>query len=183
MSPEYSWFNALTDTAPQLESATYRFRPSTGAVNIVDDSLVQPNGIAISPSGTTLYISDTGATNGPIDASVGSRGAVFNATGKRSIYAFTISDRGTSLLNKRPIYLSQDQNPDGLKVARNGYVVTGAGRGVDVIDEDGTLLVRVQTNFVVQNFAWTGKDLKTLWLMGNGGVAKVEWDLQGQDLK
>lgn len=68
-------------------------------------------------------------------------------------------------------------------MAQNGYVVTGAGAGIDVIDEDGTLLVRVQTNFLVQNFAWTGKDLKTLWLMGNGGVAKVEWDLQGQELK
>ncbi|MCJ1424161.1 hypothetical protein MMC29_002048 [Sticta canariensis] len=181
--PQYSWMNALTDTAPQLESATYRFRPSTGAVNIVDDSLVQPNGIAISPSGTTLYISDTGASNGPIDASVGSQGSVFNATGKRIIYAFTVSDRGTSLLNKRPLYLSQDLAPDGLKVAQNGYVVTGAGAGIDVIDEDGTLLVRVQANFPVQNFAWTGKDLKTLWLMGNGGVAKVEWDLQGQELK
>jgi hypothetical protein len=28
---EYSWFNALTDTAPQLPVASYRFRPSTGA--------------------------------------------------------------------------------------------------------------------------------------------------------
>lgn len=181
--PQYSWFNALTDTAPQFESATYRFRPSTGAVNLVEDSLIQPNGIAISPSGKTLYISDTGATNGPILASIGPQGSSFNATGKRTIYAYTICDKGTSLLNKRPIYLSPDGVPDGLKVAQNGYVVTAAGAGVDVLDEDGTRLVRVQTNFVVQNFAWTGKDLKTLWLFGEGGIGKVEWNLQGQELK
>ncbi len=54
--PQYSWFNALTDTAPQLESATYRFRPSTGMVSVVDDSLEQPNGIAISPCGETVYV-------------------------------------------------------------------------------------------------------------------------------
>lgn len=62
-------------------------------------------------------------------------------------------------------------------------MVTGAGEGVDVLDEDGTLLVRVQTNFTLQNFKWTGKDLETLWLFGAGGVSKVEWNLQGQELK
>ncbi|MCJ1261832.1 hypothetical protein MMC22_001700 [Lobaria immixta] len=171
--PQYSWFAGATDTAPQLEPATYRFRPSTGAVNLVEDSLIQPNGIAISPSGKTLYISDTGA----------STGRPFNATGKRSIYAYTICDKGASLLNKRAIYLSPDLIPDGLKVAQNGYVVTATGAGVDVLDEDGTLLVRVQTNFVVHNFAWTGRDLKTLWLVGLGGIGTVNWNLQGQKLK
>lgn len=120
--------------------------------------------------------------SGPIDGSLGSLGSYFNATGKRTIYAYTLCDKGTSLLNKRPIYLAQDGVPDGLKVAQNGYVVTGAGEGVDVLDEDGTLLVRVQTNYTVQNFAWTGKDLRTLWMFGDGGVSKVEWDLQGQRL-
>lgn len=179
---EYSWFNKLTDTAPQMESATYRFRPSTGATYLVEDSLVQPNGIALSPSGKTLYISDSGAEAGSIAASAGNQASTFNATGKRTIYAYTLCNRGVSLLNKRPIYLAQDRIPDGLKVAKNGYVVTAAGKGVDVLDKDGTLLVRIQTNYTVQNFAWTGKDLKTLWMMGERGISKVEWNLQGQKL-
>ncbi|KAL9018792.1 MAG: hypothetical protein Q9185_003878 [Variospora sp. 1 TL-2023] len=33
-----SWFNKLTDTPPQLEPATYRFNPRTGAVNLVGGS-------------------------------------------------------------------------------------------------------------------------------------------------
>lgn len=73
--------------------------------------------------------------------------------------------------------------PDGLKVAQNGYIVTGTGMGVDVLDPVGTLLVRVQTNYTVQNFAWTGPDLKTLWITGEGGISKVEWNLQGQKLE
>ena len=73
---------------------------------------------------------------------------------------------GTYIGNKRLIYLAQDWVPDGLKVAANGYVVTGAGYGVDVLDSVGTLWVRVQTNCTVQNFAWTGPDLSTFWLMG-----------------
>lgn len=168
ISLDYAWFARLTETAPQLESATYRFRPSTGAVNLVEDSLIQPNRIAISPSGKTFYIGDSGAINSLIDASAGSQGITFNATGKRSIYAFTVGDKGASLLNKRSIYLAQDWIPDGL-------MVTGAGEGVDVLDEDGTLLVRVETNFTVQNFECTGKDLKTLWLFGAGGALLAKW--------
>jgi hypothetical protein len=61
--------------------------------------------------------------------------------------------------------------------------VTGAAKGVDVLDEDGTLLVRVQTNFTVQNFAWTGSRWEDLWIVGNGGAARVKWNLPGQELR
>ncbi len=152
-------------------------------MNIVEDSLVQPNGIAISPDEKTVYISDTGAVNGPIVASVGPQGATYNATGKRVIYAYDLAGHGTYIINRRAIYLAQDWVPDGLKVARNGYVLTAAGKGVDVLDCFGTLLVRIQTNYTVQNFAWTGSDYKTLWLVGQGGISKVVWNLQGQELK
>lgn len=57
---EYSWFNSLTDTPPQLPSASYRYSQKTGAVFVVDDTLQQPNGIALNSDHTTLYISDTG---------------------------------------------------------------------------------------------------------------------------
>jgi hypothetical protein len=124
---EYSWFNALVDTAPQLGTASYRFTPSTGAVSVIDDSIVQPNGIAFGPkkSGTgarTVYISDTGAIEGTIVQSLGPRGAQFNTTGKRAVYAFDLTANGKHIINKRPIYLAQDWVPDGLKAAANGYV-------------------------------------------------------------
>jgi len=48
---------------------------------------------------------------------------------------------------------------------------------------DGTLIVPIQANYTVQNFAWTGSDCKEFWLMGNGGVSRVKWNLQGQELK
>lgn len=171
---EYSWTVGLTDSAPQLEAATYRFRPSTGVVTVVEDSLVQPNGIAISPrkadGNQTVYISDTGSISGTTVQSLGPRGESFNTTGKRTLYTFDLTADGNHIVNKRPIYLAQDWVPDGLKVAANGYVcklnpnssvygadfnvVTAAGKGIDVIDpHDGAVLVRVQTNFTVQNFA------------------------------
>ena len=173
----------MTDTPPQLASATYRFRPCTGSVQIVEDTLLQPNGIAISPDLQTVYISDTGAVSAPLTTDPATqKGASFDPLGRRTVYAYNISSDATYIFNKRPIYFAQDWVPDGLKVAANGYVLTGAGKGVDVLDPTGQLLVRIQTNYTVQNFAWTGDELKTLWIMGNGGISKVEWDLAGVDL-
>lgn len=131
--PDYSWFNALTDTAPSLETASYRFTPSTGVVSMIDNTMVQPNGIAISPAHPdpmnpnqtlprTVYISDSGAGTGPILQSLGPRGSTFNTTGKRVVYAFDRTANGKHIINRRPIWLSQDWIPDGLKVARNGYI-------------------------------------------------------------
>jgi sugar lactone lactonase YvrE len=79
--------------------------------------------------------------------------------------------------------LAPSHVPDGLKVAANGYILTANGYGVDVLDSDGQLLFIIQTNYTVQNFAWTGPELKTLWMMGQGGISKVEFDLAGQELK
>ncbi|KAL8992898.1 MAG: hypothetical protein Q9169_006752 [Polycauliona sp. 2 TL-2023] len=180
--PDYSWFNKLTDTPPQLPTATYRFRPSTGAVTVVEDTLLQPNGIALAPDNRTVYISDTGAVSGPISPFLPASGSSFNATSKRTIYAFDLSDDSTYLTNKRAFYLSPDWAPDGLKVAANGYVLTGAGKGVDVLSQTGELLVRVQTNYKVQNFAWVGEGLREVWMMGEGGISRVRWGLKGQEL-
>lgn len=179
--PDYSWFNRLTDTAPQLRSASYRFDPKTGSVTIIDDTLQQPNGIALSPDGKNVYISDTGAVSGSILQS-GPPGSPFNQTGPRTIYKYDRVDNGTHITGKRPVWYAQDWVPDGLKVAANGYIVTGAGYGVDILDPYGVLVARIQTNYIVQNFAWVGEDLTEFWLMGQGGISRVRWNLKGQDL-
>jgi sugar lactone lactonase YvrE len=180
--PNYSWYNGLTDTAPQLPTASYRFNPDTGATFLIDDTLQQPNGIAFSPDGGTLYISDTGAVSGTVDPRLGSQGTTFNTTGPRTIYAWDVQNNGTKIVNKRAFYLAQDWVPDGVKVSKEGLVLTGSGHGVDILDDVGQLLMRIQTNYTVQNFAWTGPNLTTLWLMGNSGISKVEWNITGQTL-
>lgn len=151
-------------------------------MHLIEDSLIQPNGITMSPDGSTLYISDTGSATGPILQSLGSQGYLFNSTGPRSLYAFNVSEDGLTIGNKRVIYQAIDFAPDGLKTAKNGLIVTATGKGVDVLDERGALILRVQTNYTVQNFAWTGEELKTLWITGTGGISKIEWNLEGRKL-
>ena len=185
---EYSWFNALIDTATQLMSATYRFRPSTDAVNIAEDTLKQPSGITISPDRKTMYISNTGANTGVIDPLLIYSQRHINATGKQTVSKYDIVDDGMALVNRRVIYLAQDWAPDGLKVAANGVVVSATGNGVDVLDEFRTLIVRIQADHTVQDFAWAvnkmdGGKLMELWMMGNRGILRAGWALEGQTLK
>lgn len=180
-SPEFSWSQYLTDTPPNMPPATWRFNPSTGAVFVVDDTLSQPNGIAFSPDGNTLYISDTGVI--VVDReNTDQRVGPYNPTLPHTVYAFDVTNNGTKVSNKRSFYLSQASIPDGLKISREGLVVTATGSGVDVLDDFGQLILRVQTNYTVQNFAWTGQNLTDLWMVGEGGVSRVRWNIQGQEL-
>ncbi|RDL33852.1 Uncharacterized protein BP5553_08220 [Venustampulla echinocandica] len=186
---DYAFGLGLADNSNQLQLATYRFRPSTGEINVVDTSLEHPNGIVFSRDGKTVYISDTGLeTVGP----VASKGAYdypiriyFTSTLARNIYAFDVNytPKGAYLTGKRSIFQSLEGSPDGLKVAANGYLVVGSGlsNGADILDGDGSLIARIQTDHPVENVAFTGKDLKTVFLTGIGGITRVQWNLTGPD--
>lgn len=174
----------------QNQLATYRLRPSTGEVSVVDNSLEHPNGIVFSRDGNTLYISDTGLeTVGPI-ASRGKGDSYdypiriyFTSTNARNIFAYDVTrtPAGAYISRKRSIYQSLEGSPDGLKVAANGYIVAGSGlsNSADILDQYGSLLARIQTSHPVENTVFAGPDFKTLYLVGIGGITKVEWNLTG----
>lgn len=179
---DYGWFSGLTDTAPQQSPATYRFNPNTGALNVVEQTLELPNGIGFSPDGKTLYICDSGSASSTILQEYGSIAATldnWNITGPRSIYAFDVID-GVYLTGKRVIYKAQSLAPDGMKVAKNGYVLAATGSGVDILDSYGTYIARIQTNFTVNNFGWAGEDYRQIWMTGVGGIGRAVLDLPGQ---
>lgn len=129
----YGWQQNLTARAPALETAVYRFRPSTGAVNIIENGLVEPNGIGLSPNEKTMYITDSGAGYSTIylPPGVPLPPLSYNATNPRTVYAYDVrrTPVGKTLINRRPIYLSQTFLPDGFHVARNGYLLVAAGNG------------------------------------------------------
>jgi len=171
--PAYGSSNSTTASLP-LQISTYHLSHATGELTPVDDSIALPNGVAISPDQQTLYITDTGA-----DPRVGTE--TYTPSGPRNIYAFDIIN-GKRIGNKRSVYRAIEGIPDGLDVAGNGYVVTATGHGVDVLDAEGSLLVRVQTGFPAVNFEWTGAERDGFWVVGWGKIAKVNWGLTGQAL-
>jgi sugar lactone lactonase YvrE len=187
----YSYIVGTSADPPSMQFATWRFRPSTGEIQIVEDTLAYPNSIGFSPDGRTLYLGDSGLehysstpTRGPNDFYAYPIEIEFNSTLKRNIYAYDVNRPGRGkpyLTNKRVIWQSLEGAPDGLKVARNGYILVAGGLvpGVDILDADGSQIARIQTSHAVENMAWTGKDLKTLWLTGIGGISRVQFDLAG----
>jgi len=42
--------------------------------------------------------------------------------------------------------------------------------------------MRIVAGFTVNNIAFAGRDLEQLWLFGQGGVARVEWDVRGLEV-
>ena len=194
---DYATGLGLSAAPPANQLATYRFRPSTGEVQIVDASLQHPNGIAFAPDGRTLYVTDSGVESvGPPGTESDNGGAyaypiriALASTGARNIYAWDVShvtrpagaDGAPTLTNKRAIFQSVEGVPDGLKAAANGYLVVASGlsNGVDVLDAQGGLVARVQARHPVQAVAFGGEEGRTLFLVGIGGVTRVEWELRG----
>ncbi|KAI2464694.1 hypothetical protein F4781DRAFT_412128 [Annulohypoxylon bovei var. microspora] len=191
---DYGYILGVSESPKQLQLATYRFRPSTGEVQMMDSSLQYPNGIAFSRDGKTLYIADSGLehysstpTRGPNDFYNYPIYIEFNSTLARNVFAWDVKrtpSKQPIITGKRVIWQALEGAPDGLKVAANGFLVVAAGLspGVDILDEFGSQIARIQTNHAVENIQWSGHDLKTLWLTGIGGITKVQFELAGPDL-
>lgn len=172
-----SWYGyAINVTSkPVLSPATYRFRPSTGAVQVVENSLEQPNEIGISPDGKTMYISDTGVTDFE-DFTVDTVPRYkFNPFGGKAVYVFDLknSSAGSYLVDRRPIWQAQTFAVDGLYVSREGFVLGAAGTGVDVFTECGELVMRIEVPGEINNFQFAGEELDQLWLFGPGGIFRA----------
>ncbi|KAK8122201.1 lactonohydrolase [Apiospora sp. TS-2023a] len=173
---DYAYVIGVSDAPKQLQLATWRFRPSTGQVQIVDTSLQYPNGIQFSHDGATLYVADSGLESysphgGPHRVRLGRR-----QPGQPE------APRHHGEARHLPVL---EGAPDGLKVARNGCLVIAGGLapGVDITDKFGNQIARIQTSHPVENIQWSGDDFKTLWLVGISSITKVEFDLSGPKLK
>ncbi|KAF2662254.1 putative lactonohydrolase [Lophiostoma macrostomum CBS 122681] len=178
------WYGSklnLTQSLPVLHQQTYRFRPSTGAVSVVEADIGIPNGIALSPDEKTLYITDTSVTNFTnADPNIIPR-YTWGATAGKSVYAFDTVDSPTGkyLINKRPTWYPEEFADDGFHAAANGVLVGASGFGADVLSPWGELLVRIQTDFIINNIQFAGPQLDELWLFGVGKIGRVRWNLKG----
>ena len=61
--PQYG-FEQEFKPSPCLPAQVYCFDPETGAVRVICDGFKSPNGIAMDPTGTRCYITDTGMIHG-----------------------------------------------------------------------------------------------------------------------
>ncbi|KAH8929410.1 calcium-dependent phosphotriesterase [Atractiella rhizophila] len=150
----------------QLGRWTYMYNPLSGEIRLLDDSLVAPNGLALSPDESILYIGDTGSF------------LTDDNTSTRTIYAYNVNN-GRSLSNRTAFHLTDSGGPDGVKVASSGHVLTvgefvgATASSVDVISSSGELIGKINIPNICNNLAFGGENLDVLFVTCFGELWQV----------
>jgi gluconolactonase len=149
----------------QPVNGVYRITPD-GQVALVEAGLSFPNGIAFSPNGRTLYVSNSDPARAVILAFDVSPGG---AVSRRRVFAdmTALSAKGMPGL------------PDGIAVDQGGNLwATGPG-GVHILAPDGRALGLISTGGPVSNCTFGGADGRTLFMTSGSNLAAVRTHVQG----
>ncbi len=153
---------------PELDHrSVYRLDPCDGSLRRMAD-FEQPNGLAFSPDGGTLYVSDTGRSLGEIP------GPQTGTT--HEIVAFDVAGDGT-LSGRRFFWHADHGVPDGFAVDTRGWVWTTAEDGVHVLAPDRTRLGFIATPQTSSNCCFGGPGMRRLFIAATGLLLAI--DLNG----
>ena len=121
----------------------------------------RPNGIALSPDETVLYVANSDADN-------------------KVWMAYDLDDSGAS--NGRVFFDINDQDApgaaDGMKVDRAGHLFATGPGGVWVISPDGVHLGTIMMPEVTANVAW-GDDGRTLYMTSSTSLYRIKLTTEG----
>ncbi len=155
------------DDAPEKEIAfngVYRMG-ADGVVSVVEKELHRPNGVALSPDDSVLYVAQSEPTKAIIMAySLDANG---NVTGKKLFADLT------DLVSRETPGL-----PDGLTVAADGTIFTTGPGGVIVLSKDGKRLGRISNGKGTANCKF-GDDGQTLYLTSHNILARIRLNVKG----
>ncbi|MBM0275236.1 SMP-30/gluconolactonase/LRE family protein [Micromonospora tarensis] len=147
----------------QMSGRTSVFRVTNGQVSLVDDRLRQPNGIALSPDGTALYV---------------------GAYSENKIYKYAVQPDGST--GARSVFVNYIGGPDGATIdcAGNVYWASGSDSLVHVYSPAGVQLGTIRPGFSgTTNVAFGGPDRQTLYVTsgpwGDSGLYSVRLNIPG----
>jgi gluconolactonase len=156
------------DAAPEKEisfNGVYRVGKD-GKVTAIERELTRPNGVALSPDESILYVAQSEGTKAIINAyTLDKNGEV---TGKK------LFQDTTDLVNEQ-----SPGAPDGLTVAADGTVFTSGPGGVLVLSKDGKRLGRIWDGKQTANCKF-GDDGKTLYMTSSDMVVRIRLNIKGQ---
>ncbi len=126
----------------------YRVDAATGRITVVADDFLRPNGLAFSPDERTLYVVDSGRTEGP-ENPVHIR--AFNVDGDKLAGGRVFAECTAGLF-------------DGLRLDEAGRIWASAGDGVHCYEPDGTLIGKVLTPEPAANLVFGGPHRNRLFI-------------------
>jgi gluconolactonase len=139
----------------------YRMSPD-GELELLVRDQTRPNGIALSPDETTLYVANSDAEN-------------------KVWMAYDIDENGAS--NGRVFHDVNDQTApgaaDGMKVDLAGNLFATGPGGVWIFAPDGTHLGTIAIGEVTANVGW-GDDGRTLYMTASTGLYRIRLSTEGQ---
>jgi len=156
--PPFGLPGAFDDPAKELPfQGVYRLRASDGALELLTDQVRAPNGLALSPAGDTLYVSNADRAN-PVwlafsvgkDGKLGASRVLFDA--------------------RAQVAAGLPGVPDGLEVDAAGRIFAAAPGGVHVLLPDGTRLGTLWTGVATGNVHVTRT---TLFVTANDTVYRL----------
>ena len=141
-------------------NGVYRIDPD-GAIDLIDDRFLQPNGLVLSPDERFLYIGDSQ---------------------QMVIRRFTLLADG-SLIGGAVFAdmrkATRSGYPDGMTIDTDGRLwATGPG-GIWVIDADGTPLGQIPMPAQPANLTFGGEDFSTLFITAETGLYQLPTRVQG----
>lgn len=151
------------DASPLKElafSGVYRLDPN-GTLTVLDRDLARPNGIALSPDESTLYVTNSDPAKPVLKAyALGPDGAAKSAA---VLFDFT------ALMTPEAKGL-----PDGLKVDQDGNLFVAGPGGILILSKEGKLLGLINvTGRAAPNCAF-GEDGSTLFICATDIVARIK---------
>lgn len=143
----------------------YRVDPGSGAVEIVADDFVKPNGLAFSPDESELYIADTGRSHDP--------------NGPAHIRKFRVGEDGESLYEGGVFATCTAGLFDGFRFDRDGRIWTSARDGVHCLNPDGKLIGKILIPEIVGNVCFGGPKKNRLFVAGTSSLYSVYLTVNG----
>jgi gluconolactonase len=141
----------------------YRVAPDLGTMTLLVDDFLLPNGLALSPDESVLYVNDSR---------------------RRHIRAFDLAPNGTLARQTDRVFADlggpESGVPDGMKVDTLGNVYCGGAGGIYILDPKGKKLGRiVHGQPATTNIGFGGSDWKTLFFTSRTMLGSVNLKVAG----
>jgi gluconolactonase len=135
----------------------YRVDPSTGAVTVVADDFIRPNGLAFSLDERRLYIVDTR---------------------RKHVRVFAVGDDGT--LSGGDVFAECAAGSfDGIRLDDTGRVWAAAHDGVHCFADDGTLIGKLRLPEKTSNLVFGGLKRNWLFMTASTSVYAIMLNVRG----
>jgi gluconolactonase len=156
---------------PRLPPAVYYIPPGGEAIRI-DENMIRPNGIQLSPDEQTLYISDSNGVH-VIAWDIQPDGLVSNRRDFGTLQGRSMRDNGLGGIKTYA---------DGMAIDNDGRLYIATGGGVELLsplgEHLGTIPVKCPPRDC-QNVAFGGPEKRTLYIAGAGSLYRVAMIAQG----